>query len=685
MKEFFNPQSIAVVGASEEEGKIGNIICKNLLELGYAGKVFFVNQKHDQLFGKECYQSLNDIQEKVDLAVLAIPAKFVNQVVKESADKVKNFVIISAGFSETNEEGKERERELAKIEKANQLNILGPNCLGFIAPKLNLNASFAAGMAKQGNISFVSQSGALISAIVDISKKESFGFSSIVSIGNKMDIDEAQMLEFLAVDADTKVIGMYLEGIKNGQEFIVAVEKVSQIKPVVILKAGKTDKAQKAIASHTGALAGSDKIMEAVFAKVGVIRANDLDEFFGLLKIISNLEQAPSGEVTVVTNAGGAGVLTTDAFNKKAIKLAELSAEIKAELKAFLPEESSVENPVDLLGDALEDRYQKALEILAKQTEINTIVAVLTPQNQTPTDKIAEKLVKFRNDSGKNVVAIFIGGEKISQAVNYLNENKISVFPYPEEAISALNKYFIWQKESKEKVFSKTEEINTERREKALVIIKRAQSEGRKALRFEEASQIFEMYDIAAAKAWEIKSREKPEGDFHFPVVAKVNSDKVLHKSDKAGLILNIKNAEELFEATAKISASFPGEKILIQEMAEKGTEIIVGIKKDSTFGPIVVFGLGGIYTEVFKMVDFLVPSMDKAEIKTFLGKSKLEFLFKGARGQQSYNQQEFIDILWKIQALALEIPEIKELDVNPLFIYNNGKAGVAVDIKIIF
>lgn len=683
--KLFNPESIAVVGASEEAGKIGNIISKNLLELGYSGKVFFINQKHKNIFGKECFGRLSDITSNIDLAIIAIPAKFVCDVVRESADRIKNYVIISAGFAETDAEGKAREKELSEIAKEYNLNILGPNCLGFIAPKVNLNASFGAGMVKSGNISFVSQSGALISSIMDISSKESFGFSHIVSVGNKMQIDETQMLEFLSNDPDTKVIGMYLEGIKNGENFIETVGKVSKIKPVVVLKAGKSEKAQQAISSHTGALAGSDEVMDAVFAKCGVVRANNLDEFFGLLKIVSNLENFPSEKIAVVTNAGGAGVLTTDAFFKKEIKLAELEEGLKQELRSFLPKESSVENPVDLLGDALEDRYQKALEILDKQLEMNTIIAVLTPQNQTPSEKIAEVLVKFKNISKKNVVAIFIGGKNIEKAVSFLNKNEIAVFPYPEQAVFALNKYFIWRKESSEKFFSENEKVDEGRRGAVLEIIKKAQEENRNALRFEEASQIFSTYGLNACRSWTIEAGKEPKGDFNFPVVAKVNSDKVLHKSDQEGLILNIKNVEELYEATAKISASFPNEKIIIQEMAEKGTEIILGIKKDPTFGSIVVFGLGGIYTEVFKIVDFLIPPVNTQEVVKFLGKSKLEFLFKGARGQRPYNLQEFSEILVKIQRLALEIPEIKELDVNPLFIYNNDRSAVAVDIKIIF
>jgi len=682
---FFSPKSIAVVGASEEAGKIGNIISNNILRLGYSGKIFFVNQSHNQLFGQNCYQKLSEIGEEIDLAIVAIPSKFVNDVIRDGSEKIKNYVIISAGFSEIGEEGKAREEELKKITEERGLNILGPNCLGFINPEKKLNASFASGMPEAGNISFVSQSGAIISALMDISKREKLGFSQIVSIGNKMDMDEVSMLEFLAEDEKTKVVGMYLEGIKDGQKFISAVQKVSNVKPVVILKSGRTEKSQKAISSHTGALAGSDEIMDAVFEKCGVIRAGNLEEFFDTLKLISNLKSEPGKEVSVLTNAGGVGVLATDAFKDKKIKLAEISEEAKSKLKAFLPAESSMENPIDLLGDALADRYQKTLEVLEKQGDFNTIIAILTPQNQTPVTEIARTLVKFKKNSQKNVVAVFVGGEKIEEALGILNQNKITVFSSPEKAIDALEKYYSWKERAGGIIKFADFKINEERKGKISEIIKKAKSEKRKALLFDEASQVFELYEIPYCKSWTIDSGEEVKGDFIFPVVAKVDSDKVLHKSDQKALILNIKNEEELKAVIEDFANKFPKEKVIVQEMAEKGTEIILGIKKDPTFGSIIVFGLGGIYTEIFKMTNMIIAPADQKEISWCLDNSKIKFLFKGERGQSKYSLEEMTDILSKLQNLTLEIPEINELDVNPLIIYNNGKSALAVDIKIIF
>ncbi|MCX6766146.1 MAG: CoA-binding protein, partial [Candidatus Moranbacteria bacterium] len=356
LNKFFNPESIAIVGATDGEGKVGRMVTENIFNLGYKGEVFLVNPNRKELFGKKCYATLESIKDNIDLAIVIVPAKFVNDIVKNGLDKTKNFVIISAGFSETGEEGKKREEELSQLAKEKNLTILGPNCLGFIIPKLKLNATFSGGMPGFGNIGFITQSGALAVAILDIFEKEHLGFSGVFSIGNKVRIDEADLIEYLGNDPGTKVVGLYLEGIKNGSRFMEMAERVSRVKPIVILKAGKTERSQKAITLHTGALAGSDDITHAVFKKCGIIRAENLEKFINILRLISLAKVSQNNLVAVVTNAGGAGVLTTDIFKNKTITLAELSEATKSKLRSVLPEESSVENPIDVLGDSQEDR-----------------------------------------------------------------------------------------------------------------------------------------------------------------------------------------------------------------------------------------------------------------------------------------------------------------------------------------
>jgi len=683
LKNLFAPKSVVIIGASEKEGKVGQVITKNILSLGFQGNVFLVNPYHEKLFSQKCYKAAAEIKDPINLAIVVIPAAAVNQAVKEAADKVKNFVVISAGFSEIGQEGKQREQELKKIAEENQLNVIGPNCLGFIVPGENLNASFAGGMPLPGNISFVSQSGALAVAFIDIAKKDKLGFSKIISVGNKMQIDESRLLEYLGNDKATKVIGMYLEGIKNGKEFAEMAQKISKRKPIVILKAGKTEKSQKAISSHTGALAGSDDVMNALFEKTGVIRADNLEEFFNLLKLISFLDVPRNEQVAVVTNAGGVGVLTTDSFKNRFVKLLEFSSATKEKLRAILPQESSVENPVDLLGDARENRYVSVLKILNKELA-GSIICILTPQDQTPVKKIAENIVDFRNKSKKQILAVFVGGERIAYAVRKLEEHGVPNFSFPDQAIATLDKYLSWEKYRKNKeMFFEIKNIFSWKRKNAEKIIQKATTEKRSALFFDEAEQVMRLYGIKAVST-KILDREKDFDGIDYPIVIKVDSDKVLHKTDRQALILGIKNREELKGAFEKIKNNFPGERIIIQPMQAGNQELIMGIKRDSTVNSAVIFGLGGIYTEVFKKISFVIPPANKDEIKKIILASPIAFLFKKTRGKKISDVGEFVKIISGLLQLAEENPEIKELDINPLFVYNDKRKFLAADIKII-
>ena len=684
LSSLFAPKSIAIVGASDKEGKVGTAITENVLKLGYQGEIFLVNPSYEKLHGKECHKSLSEIEQNVDVAVVVVPAKFVLDVVRESADKVKNFVIISAGFSEVGKDGVQREGELALLAKQKGLNVLGPNCLGFISPSSSLNASFAVGMPEKGNIAFVSQSGALLVAALDIAKKEGLKFSSLVSVGNKMQLSEIELMEELGDDENTKVIGMYLEGIKDGKRFIEVASKVSQKKPIVILKAGKTEKSQRAISSHTGALSGSDEIIDAVFEKTGVIRADNLEDFFEILEIISIVDVPKNEKVAVITNAGGAGVLATDAFKGKNIKLADFSEMVKSKLRENLPEEGSVENPIDVLGDAAENRYAYALENIVDE-EIGTALCILTPQEKTPVGKVAEVIMDFKNKSDKVVAAAFIGGELVEEAILKMKAANIPTFAFPERAVEILDCYYKWS-QRKGSHFGAEEVVkSSERTEIVGKMISRAKEEGKKALRFDDAAKVMALYGINAIESHYFKQGDEIAQEMKYPVVAKIDSDKVLHKTDQKALILDLKNRQELSEALEDLWSRFPGEEILVQPMLSKGTELILGINRDEVFGPIVVAGLGGIYTEVFKMVDFFIPPMSRNEIVNKLRESKIGFLFAGARGLKEFDVEEVAEIISSAMAFAEEIPEAREFDINPMFIYNTDEKAIAVDVKIIF
>lgn len=691
---MFSPREVAVVGATEKEGKIGNIIARNLLGLGYEGKIFFVNPKHKTLFKKRSYKSLTEIDDKIDLAIIAVPAKFVNQIVDEAKNKVKNFVVISAGFAEMNLEGKKREEELSTMAEKYQLNILGPNCLGFINPKIKLNASFASDLPKQGGISLISQSGALMVAMMDKARQESLKFSQIISVGNKMQLDEVALLKYLESDQDTKVIAIYLEGIKNGKELVKTAKKIN--KPIIILKAGRSEKTLQAISSHTGSLAGSDEIASIAFAKAGILRVQSLEEFFNTIKFISNYTDEKDNirdfkNSVIITNAGGPGVLATDVFAETRLQLVDLSSETKDTLQQFLPMEASVENPVDLLGDADESRYEQALKILSNEKELDTIFCLLTAQDQTPTEKIAQVLVNFSNENDKRVIPIFIGAEKINKAVNILEKNNLPNFSFPKMAIKAVDRIYNWQEKRKELQLDEASvsEKNVGQVEvirKSQQIIKNAIKENRKALLFAEATEVMKNYNIPTVdfvnfvdkKLWNNFSTAK----LKFPVVLKIDSDKILHKTDRQGLILNIDNKKELRQAVKKMWTNFPGEKLLAQSMIVSQAELILGLKRDPIFGATIVFGLGGIYTEVFKMVDFMLLPLTRKEIKRNILQSKINFLFQKTRGKIIADVDEMTDLIFNFSRLAEDLQQVKEIDINPLLINKEGKF-LAVDIKI--
>ena len=683
LSSLFAPQSIAIVGASNKKGKIGKIISDNILKLGYGGKVYLINPAYSFLKMKRCYSALSKIKDKIDVAIVCVPAKFVNDVVKDGAKNVKNFVIISAGFSENGSEGAKREKKLLSLAEKYGFNILGPNCLGFLVPELKLNASFASGMPQAGNIAFISQSGALAVALMDKAKEENLGFSNIISVGNQAQLSEMDLMEYLAEDKKTKVIGMYLEGIKDGKKFIEKAGRISMKKPIVVLKAGKTEKSQQAISSHTGALAGSDEITSVAFESAGIIRANDLDTFFNLLKLISFTNVPKNNKSLVITNAGGAGVLATDAFKNKEVTPMELDAKIKAKIKKILPEESSVENPIDLLGDAREDRYKDILNVLSGE-KTGSAICLLTPQEQTPVEKISEVIIAAKEKNEIPLAAVFIGGEKIRNSVSYLEKNNIPNFSNPEDAVCALDKYYRWDIYRKNKIKKEKIEILPERKKQVSEIISEAKKQGRKALFFSEAAQIMEKYSIKCSDFWEIPSSGEVPEEINYPVALKVDSDKILHKSDKQALILDIKDKTELESSIKKLQENFSGEKLIAQPMGNKQTEIILGIKKDSVFGPVIVYGLGGIYTEIFKMVDFLVPPMSKDVIKNKVLKGKIGFLFKGVRGKAAYDLNEFSEIIKFLMEFSQENKEIREFDINPMLIYNDKRKAFAIDVKII-
>jgi len=697
MKYLFKPRSVAVIGASREPGKVGHAILKNIVEGGYKGKVYPINPNADKILGLSVYKTVSDVPEDIDLAIVVVPAQAVLDVMEECGKKgVKYAVVISAGFKEVGGEGIEREKKLIEIAKKYGIRVVGPNCLGIMDLHTPLNATFALMPRTRGGIAFVSQSGALLSAILDWAPKVGIGFSKIVSLGNKADLNEVDFLAHLGEDPETKVILLYLESIVDGRRFVEIGSTVTRKKPVILLKGGVTEAGAKAALSHTGAMAGGVTALKAALRKAGIIQVTTLSELFDMA-IAFNSQPIPMGNrIGVVTNAGGGGVIASDLLVSKGLRLAELSKQTIDYLRSTLPPVASIYNPVDVIGDAKADRYRTAIEALLRDQNVDGLLVILTPQAVTEPEETAKVIIQLsREYSSKPLLAIFIGGEKVEKATKMLIENNIPVYEMPERAVVAMLGLTSYR-EFREYVTKVAEhmKIFDVDKERVLEIIEEARKQGRKVLLEHEAKEVVKSYGISVAptklainedEAIEIARR------FGYPVVLKIASPDITHKSDVGGVIMNLKSDEEVAEAFRTIisnvrryatTASVYG--IVVQKMVPKGREVIVGATKDTTFGHIIMFGLGGIYTELFKDVSFRLTPLTLYEAREMVAETKAYMLLRGFRGEPPADINSIINVLLRVSKLVTDIPQIAEMDINPLFVYEEGVGAAAVDVKIV-
>lgn len=686
LHKFFNPKSIAIVGVSPKKEKLGNVLVRNILAGGWKGKLYFVNPKYKRIGSKKCYAGLREIKKPVDLVLIAIPAPLVNQVLEEGAQanpKIENYVVISSGFKETGKEGQKLEEELKNISEKYKLNILGPNCLGFISQRHKLNATFTSGEFKPGKVAIVSQSGALAVALLDWTQNISLGFSRVISIGNKAILDESDIVKFLSEDKDTEIIALYLEDIKDGAVFFETVGKASQKKPIIVLKAGKTTAGQKAVASHTGSLAQDEAIVEAVFEKLNVIEAKNMEEFQDLVLFL-NLERIPKkGEVIILTNAGGPGVLASDFVGKsKFLKLKKISNDSKNQLRQLLPASASVKNPIDIIGDAAPDRYENVLKVLSLKDSENPFLVILTPQTQTDPEEVAKIVSRFKKNFAV-LATSFMGGVKVKKAIEYLQTNGVANFESPERALLALERVISYYqgKIRRPKIsFPKAIHLNLE----VNLIIQSALKEKRKTMFWREAEKLFGNYGIKLAKSFSFQSWDEIKRvKINYPCVLKSDDPKIIHRWDKKAVILNIRNEKELRSAFSKIKRTTGAENFLIQPMVEPGLEMILGMKKDESFGPVIVVGWGGTLAEVFADRVILIPPLTVEEIKNKLNKLKISPLLRGFRGEKGYNLEEMAKIILALQQVSAENPNISQIDINPVVLYNNGKPNQILDAKV--
>lgn len=682
MQNFFNPQSITIIGASDKKGKIGNILLENLEKGGYKGKIYPINPKHKKIGKFICYGKLSDVKEEIDLAIVAIPAQFVPKIIEECAwhiQPIKNIVIISAGFSESGREGVLLEAKIKNLAKEYRLNIIGPNCLGLINTGINLNASFAKTNVKKGQVGLVMQSGALTTALIDLAENNNFGFSLIATLGNKTLLDEVDFVDYLLKDENTKIVVFYLETIKRGQEFIKKVSALAKEKPVFILKTGSSQKVQAAIQSHTGSMAGEFEVAKKAIEKCGAVYFDNIAELTYTLKFFSGFKLPVGKKTVIITNAGGPGVITADLIEKTKnnIEILDLNENLQKEIMKILTPACSAKNPIDVLGDADSRRYENVFKKLSKNKAVGSVLALITPQAQTEIEEIARVTIATNKKYFFPILPVFIGGPASDLADKILLKAGFCNFNFPAEALSALRKAteHILKKINVEK----EAKINSARQKKAGEILNEVVKNSRKGFYYREAIQLAELYGIKSEKAFYLKTEKDLAGTskMGFPLVIKIDDPAILHKNANAGVILNINNASELKKAFSSLKKQFKDSEIIVQKQLLVGMEIILGIKKDPAFGMAVLCGLGGIFAEIINEKNIWITPVSEEEIEKELKQSVIGKIFE----KNNLKLSQLVKEIKKIAELAEENSQIKELDINPLFFYKD-REPMAVDIK---
>ena len=688
LESFFNPKSIAVVGVSADPKKLGSLIFNNLQNAKYKGKLYPINTRvgGQELYGHMSFKNVREINEPLDLAILVVAAKFCSSVVDDCiANGTKNISIIAAGFSEIG--NNKLENEIAEKCLKNNINLLGPNCLGHISTFTDLNASFADGYPSKGNVAFISQSGAYCCAMLDWAEKKKIGFSHFISIGNKTILGEDKILSILKDDINTKFFTFYLENLKNGKEFLKILIEVTKTKPCIILEPGKSKKAQMASLSHTGSLAPNYKILEIALQNAGAIKAKDTRQLFGLIEtLVYSHHHNFEGNIAILTNGGGVGVLSSDLCEDNGLILEKPNENTIGNLKKVLPNMSSLNNPIDVLGDAKADRYENALRILCESGQYNNIIVLLTPQLGTDSKGTAESIVKLYSEFPNiNIYTSFIGGNRVQVGIDILRLNNIINFDFPTDCIELLGLLNKHNKKPAKIVELKSGEISEEIKNQIIKL----KGEGVPSLPQDIVNMIMDYYKIDHPKHGNFTDKNKAlefcKTLFPHPIVMKLSSPDAIHKTEMKGIYLDVKDENQfnyswdnLAEAINKYQLS--NASILIQEMIFKSNEAIIGVNTDNNFGKIMIFGMGGIYTEI--MEDISVRILPTNNFEEMINETKIGKILKGVRGEEPKALKEVIDVLNKVQQIAIDFPEIVSLDINPILI--TKQRAVVADFKIL-
>ncbi|MEA5575669.1 acetate--CoA ligase alpha subunit [Anabaena sp. UHCC 0451] len=681
---IFAPKTVAVIGASEKAGSVGRTLLWNLITNPFSGTVFPINPQRHSVLGIKAYPSIFDVPEKIDLAVIATPAHTVPKIISDCVDAgIKGAIIISAGFKEAGAKGIALEQEILQIAHRGKIRIIGPNCLGVMSPISGLNATFASTMARRGNVGFISQSGALCTAILDWSLQENVGFSAFVSIGSMLDINWGDLIYYLGDDQNTKSIVIYMESIGDARSFLSAAREVALTKPIIVIKAGRTAAAAKAAASHTGSLAGSDAVLDAAFRRCGVLRVNSISDLFDMSEVLAKQPRPQGSRLTILTNAGGPGVLATDTLIESGGELAQISPEIMNSLNEILPPQWSHNNPIDILGDADPQRYTKALEIAATDPNSDGLLVILTPQSMTDPTQTAEQLKPYSQMSNKPILASWMGGTDVAAGEEILNRQGIPTYRYPDTAARIFS--YMWRYSYNlqgiyETPVLPTSDCNSNTRDCALVetIINDARKAGRTILTEFESKEILAAYGIpvvAGSIAKNVEEAVECAEKIGYPVVLKLYSQTITHKTDVGGVQLNLRNPEAVKKAYSLIETSvFEKAKpedflgVTVQKMVKtSGYELIIGSSLDPQFGPVLLFGAGGELVEVFQDSAIALPPLNTTLARRMMEQTKIYKALKGVRGRESINMAALEELLVVFSQLVVEQRGIKEIDINPL------------------
>lgn len=688
---FFHPKNVVLVGASESEGSVGKAITLNLLKFKDTRPCFLVNPKRDEIFGHKVHKSIQQLPEAIDLAIVATPAKTVLEVIKQLGEKkVKACIIISAGFKELGDQGQKLEEDVILKAKDYNMRIIGPNCLGIMNPLTDLNATFAASMAKKGRLAFISQSGAMCTAVLDYSDKHDIGFSGFVSIGSMADVEFHDLITYFGNDTNTSGILLYMETVGDTKKFLKAAKQTSIKKPIIILKAGKTEEAQKAAASHTGSLAGSDAIFDAAIEEMGALRARHIADLFNYAQVLDYQPLPQGNKVTLLTNAGGPGVLATDALVLTGGQLAILSQEAIATLNTLLPESWSHANPIDLLGDAGAKRYEDALKIVAKQKDSDGIIVILSPQDMTDPLGTAKAIIECKKLTDKPIYASFMGAAFIEEGLSLLKKYKIPNFIYPDmacETFSMLAANRLFTQQLKEK--STQEFLSSDDIKKIKDYLETIKKDKRTLLTEIEAKHLLCLAKIPTTPMKIAKTEQEAVCfalEMGFPIVLKLHSHTITHKSDVGGVKLNLKTTDEIKQAFNDIKSKinkqdFDG--VSVQPMiVQKGFELILGSSKDRQFGSVMLAGLGGELVEVFKDTSLALPPLSVKDAKKLMQKTKIYTALCGYRGKDPVMLDKLYETIATFSELISKVDQIQESDINPLCV--SSHQIIALDARFV-